>query len=82
MPQHAAGSRMEPVVSVPSATSARPLATATAEPLEEPPGMRRRFAGERVARRAEELIEPRRCDGEFAEIRLPDELDIPLAGDF
>jgi hypothetical protein len=40
MPQQAAGTRMEPAVSVPSATSARLSATATAEPLEEPPGTR------------------------------------------
>ena len=37
MPQAAAGSRIEPPVSVPIAPSARPDATATAEPLEEPP---------------------------------------------
>src|ERR1700724_1621169 len=39
MPQQAAGTRMEPAVSVPKATSAIPLATATAEPLDEPPGI-------------------------------------------
>jgi hypothetical protein len=39
-PQHAAGMRMEPPVSLPSAKSTRPAATATAEPLEEPPGTR------------------------------------------
>src|SRR5208283_3654104 len=39
MPQQAAGTRMEPAVSVPKATSAVPFATATAEPLDEPPGM-------------------------------------------
>ena len=37
MPQQAAGNRMEPPVSVPSAPRASPAATATAEPLEEPP---------------------------------------------
>src|SRR6185369_8680328 len=37
-PQHAAGMRTEPPVSVPSATSASPRATTTAEPLDEPPG--------------------------------------------
>src|SRR5690606_41269611 len=40
MPQHAAGIRTEPDVSVPNATSASPVATATAEPLDEPPGTR------------------------------------------
>ena len=40
MPHHAAGSRTEPPVSVPIAAGARPAATATAEPLDEPPGVR------------------------------------------
>ena len=40
MPHHAAGRRTEPPVSVPIATGARPAATATPEPLEEPPGVR------------------------------------------
>src|SRR6266571_3871767 len=39
MPQQAAGTRTEPAVSVPKATSAVPSATATADPLDEPPGM-------------------------------------------
>ena len=39
MPQQAAGTRTEPPVSEPSATSASPAATAVAEPLEDPPGM-------------------------------------------
>src|SRR5437879_12459759 len=39
-PHHAAGRRTEPPVSVPMATGARPAATATAEPLDEPPGVR------------------------------------------
>ena len=38
IPQHAAGMRTDPPVSVPNATSASPAATATAEPLEDPPG--------------------------------------------
>src|SRR5215467_12421462 len=37
-PHHAAGTRTEPAVSVPKATSAIPLATATADPQLEPPG--------------------------------------------
>ncbi len=47
-PQHAAGTRTEPPVSVPYATSASPKAKATAEPLDEPPGRRdasKGFAG-------------------------------------
>src|SRR6478736_894727 len=39
MPQQAAGTRPEPAVSVPRATSAMPAATATADPLDEPPGI-------------------------------------------
>src|SRR6185436_11272910 len=37
-PHQAAGTRTEPAVSVPKATSAIPLATATADPQLEPPG--------------------------------------------
>ena len=40
MPQKLAGTRTEPPVSVPSAKSHRPAATADAEPLDEPPGTR------------------------------------------
>src|SRR5438045_3040911 len=40
-PQQAAGTRTEPAVSVPKATSAMPVATATAEPQDDPPGIRR-----------------------------------------
>ncbi|MCY1538005.1 hypothetical protein D9M68_735260 [compost metagenome] len=42
MPFRAAGIRTEPPVSEPSAAGARPAATATPEPLDEPPGMRAR----------------------------------------
>ena len=38
MPQKAAGTRIEPDVSVPIATGTMPAATATAEPDDEPPG--------------------------------------------
>src|ERR1700722_5358874 len=38
-PQQGAGTRTDPAVSVPRATSAWPVATATAEPLDEPPGI-------------------------------------------
>src|SRR5437773_8930557 len=39
-PHHDAGSRTEPPVSVPIAQGAKPAATATPEPLLEPPGVR------------------------------------------
>src|SRR3984885_15327650 len=38
IPQQAAGIRIDPPVSVPYATSASPVATATADPLDDPPG--------------------------------------------
>src|SRR6476659_5511116 len=44
-PQQAAGTRIEPAVSVPKATSAIPLANATAFPDDDPPGIRLRFNG-------------------------------------
>ena len=40
MPHEAAGWRIEPPVSVPSASGAMPAATAAAEPPREPPGTR------------------------------------------
>ena len=40
IPQHAAGSRIEPALSVPSATSQSPAASAAAFPPLEPPGIR------------------------------------------
>jgi hypothetical protein len=39
MPQQAAGTRTEPAVSVPKATSTGPSAAATADPLDDPPGI-------------------------------------------
>ena len=45
MPHSAAGMRTEPPVSGPSASGAMPDATATAEPLLDPPGMRSRPHG-------------------------------------
>ena len=45
MPQSAAGWRIEPPVSVPSAQGASPAATAAALPPEEPPGTRSRSHG-------------------------------------
>src|SRR5215831_17746886 len=45
MPQKAAGMRIDPPVSVPSEPAHSPAATATPEPLLEPPGLRSRFQG-------------------------------------
>src|ERR1043166_3265341 len=45
MPQQAAGTRIDPAVSVPKATSASPFATATALPDEDPPGIRKLLSG-------------------------------------
>src|SRR5205823_3644172 len=44
-PQQAAGSRIEPPVSLPRAPTTKPAATAAAEPLEEPPAAWPRFHG-------------------------------------
>src|SRR5919204_5889708 len=53
IPHRAAGWRTEPPVSVPSAHVAMPLATAAADPLDEPPGTRSGSHGFRVAPYAE-----------------------------
>src|SRR5436189_5736647 len=45
MPQLLAGTRTDPPVSVPSAKSTSPHATAAADPLDEPPGTRSGAAG-------------------------------------
>jgi hypothetical protein len=45
IPQNAAGTRIEPAVSVPIATGTTPAATATAEPDDEPPGTRSGASG-------------------------------------
>src|SRR5690606_14400136 len=48
MPVNAAGMRTEPPMSVPSAKGTTPVATATAEPPDEPPLVRAAFQGLRV----------------------------------
>ena len=48
MPQYDAGRVIEPPVCEPSAPRHMPVATAAAEPLDEPPGVRARFHGFRV----------------------------------
>ena len=45
MPQQCAGMRSEPPVSEPSATATAPLATAAADPDDEPPGTWSRLHG-------------------------------------
>ncbi len=57
IPHSAAGWRIEPPVSVPSAHGARPAATAAALPPEEPPGTRPRSHGLSVAPNAEFSVE-------------------------
>jgi hypothetical protein len=47
-PQKDAGRRTEPPMSLPSAKGTQPLATAAADPPEEPPGVWARFQGFRV----------------------------------
>ena len=53
VPVSAAGWRMDPPVSEPSARSAIPAATAAADPPLEPPGTRSRSHGLRVGKKAE-----------------------------
>ena len=48
MPQNAAGMRMEQPKSVPCASGTMPVATATAEPPDEPAGLSAGFHGLRV----------------------------------
>src|SRR5918993_1416133 len=53
MPHSAAGCRMDPPVSEPSASGVIPAATATAEPPLDPPGMRSTAHGFRAGPNAE-----------------------------
>src|SRR5437868_15240218 len=53
MPQRAAGWRIDPPVSEPSASGAMPAATATADPPLDPPGMRSVAHGFRAGPNAE-----------------------------
>src|SRR5918994_6492221 len=58
-PHSAAGWRIEPPVSDPSASGANPAATAAAEPPDEPPGTRLGSCGLRVGPNAEfSVLEP------------------------
>ena len=56
-PQRAAGWRIEPPVSEPSASGTMPAATAAAEPPEEPPGTRVRSHGLLVGWKAEVSVD-------------------------
>ena len=56
-PQNAAGWRIDPPVSLPSAKAHSPAATAAALPPEEPPGTRDRSTGLRVVWNAEFSVE-------------------------
>ena len=56
-PQRAAGWRIEPPVSVPSASGVNPAATAADEPPEEPPGTRSGAHGLCVTPKAEFSVE-------------------------
>ncbi len=56
-PHSAAGWRIDPPVSEPSASGAKPAATAAALPPEEPPGTRDRQCGLRVGPNAEFSVE-------------------------
>jgi len=56
-PQKAEGCRIEPPVSLPSATGTIPAATAAAEPPEDPPGVRVGSQGLRLGPNAEFSVE-------------------------
>src|SRR5437870_110797 len=58
MPQQAAGMRIEPPPSVPSAAGAMAVATAAAEPPDEPPEVRSRSQGFGVAPKTRFLVNP------------------------
>ena len=71
MPQSAAGCRIDPPVSEPSASGVMPAATATAEPPLDPPGMR--SSGPRIPRRAERGVLGRRSHRELVAVGLADD---------
>src|SRR5689334_21073827 len=71
IPQQAAGIRTEPPVSVPRATSASPVATATAEPLDDPARQPSRI--QRVHWRAGPRIHPAGRPAQLGEVGLADD---------
>ena len=70
-PQQAAGIRIEPPVSLPKATSASPAPTATAEPLDDPPG--HQPGVERVDRCPEPRVDPRHPERQLVQVGLADD---------
>ena len=69
MPFSAAGMRIEPPVSEPRPTKAAPLATETAAPDDDPPGMRTVVRIGRVRRRAVVRIDAHARKGELGHVR-------------
>src|SRR5688572_6078952 len=57
-PQQAAGTRIDPARSLPSASGPRPAASAAAAPPLEPPGIRSRFHGLRVTPKTRLSVTP------------------------
>ena len=68
MPQNAAGMRIEQPKSVPCASGTMPVATATAEPPEEPAGLNAGFQGLRVG--AEQRVVGVGAAGKFRRVGL------------
>ena len=58
MPQSAAGMRIEPPESVPSASATHPVATATPAPPDDPPGVRLGSQGLRVMPQSGDSVKP------------------------
>ena len=78
-PHHEAGSRTDPPVSVPIAQGANPAATATPEPLLDPPGVRARLGVPRVPRGAAMLVGAPPAHRELDRMRLTDTRSSPAA---
>ena len=70
-PQQAAGTRIDPPVSVPIAKSASPAATTAAEPLDEPPGHAIREM--RIERRSGVRVDAGDAVGELVQVRFADD---------
>jgi hypothetical protein len=69
-PQQAAGVRIDPPVSVPSAKSHSPAATAAAEPLDDPPGI---WPGWRIGRRSGPAVHAGHAIGQLVHVGLADD---------
>src|SRR6202046_1370529 len=80
IPQQAPGWRIDPPVSVPRAATARPAATAAAEPPLEPPGTRSKATGFRTGPYAEFSLElPMANSSQFVFPRMTAPADSNLA---